>query len=131
MIRRLNILVLGLLLCSCQQEPDNKRLFDQLVVSTNYDPQVRFGSYTTYAMPTDTIGFVSNNSNDTILTATKSDFPRPVLETIRVNLNSRGYTRVQRNQNPDLGVNVYVVNDFNIFQEVIYPGGGYGYPGSY
>jgi len=131
MIKYSYILILAVLYWGCQPEPDNKRLFDQLVVSTNYDTQAPFGSYATYAMPTDTIGFVSNNSNDTILTANKSSFPRPVLEAIRSNLNSRGYTRVQRNQNPDLGVNVYVVNDFDVFQEIIYPGGGYGYPGSY
>jgi len=105
-------------------------LIDQMVVSTNYDTEADFSAYTTYAIPIDTIGFVSNNSDDTIITSPESTFPRHVLTAIRQNLDTRGYTRVKRNEDPDLGVNVMVVNDFNLFQEVVYPG-YYGYPGSY
>jgi hypothetical protein len=44
----------------------------------------------------------------------------------------RGYVEVPRNQKPDLAVNVIVVNDYNVFQQVVYPSyGGYGYPGGY
>lgn len=115
---------------SCQTEPDSAKLIDQMVVSTNFDPEADFSVYTTYAIPTDTIGFVSNNSTDTIITSPESTFPRHVLSAIRRNLDDRGYTRVGRREDPDLGVNVMVVNDFNVFQEVVYPG-GFGYPGSY
>jgi hypothetical protein len=101
-----------------------------MVVSTNFDPDANFSSYVTYAIPTDTIGFVSNSSSDTIITSPDSDFPRRVISAIRENLDARGYTRVNRNDNPDLGVNVMVVNDYNIFQEIVYPD-YYGYPGSY
>jgi len=115
------------------------RLLDQLVVSTNYDTEVDFAGYSTYSMSTDTIGFVSNqNPNDTILTQLKSGYPRPVLQRVESNLNDLGYTHVQKNQNPDWRINVYVVNDYNLFQQVVYPsyyypsyyGYGYGY-GSY
>ena len=115
---------------SCQTEPDSEKLIDQMVVSTNYDPEADFSAYTTYAIPADTIGFISNNSADTIITSPESELPRHVLSAIRRNLDDRGYTRVSRNEDPDLGVNVMIVNDFNLFQEVVYPG-GYGYPGSY
>ena len=114
----------------CQTEPDSAELIDQMVVSTNYDPEANFSAYTTYAIPTDTIGFISNNSSDTIITSPSSEFPRHVLSSIRQNLDDRGYVRVSRNENPDIGVNVMVINDFNMFQEVVYPG-AYGYPGSY
>ena len=120
------VIILG----GCHPEPDSKTLFDDLVVSTNYDTEANFGSYLTYAIPTDTIGLVSNTSNDTIITAKESDFPRPVLDAIRSNLDARGYTRVGRNENPDLGINVVVVNDFNVFQQLVYPD-PYYYPGSY
>lgn len=135
----LAIVVIG---WSCQTEPDTAELIDQMVVSTNYDPEANFSGYTTYAIPTDTIGFISNNSNDTIITSSSSTFPRPVLTAIKDNLESRGYVRVGRNENPDIGLNVMVVNDFNVFQQVVYPnyygyqGGGYysgyyGYRGYY
>jgi hypothetical protein len=116
-------------LWACQTEPDSAKLIDDMVVSTNYDPEANFASYTTYAMPTDTIGFVSNNSNDTIITSPESTFPRQVLATIGRNMSDRGYTRVARTATPDIGINVMVVNDFNLFQELVYP--GYGYPGNY
>jgi hypothetical protein len=116
------------MLMSCQSEPDNLLLLDELVVSTNYDPSATFGSYATYAIPTDTIGFISSSSNDTILVSSAENgyYPREVLEQVMQNLNDRQYTRVARNENPDLGVNVYVVQDLNISQQVIYP--NYYYP---
>jgi Domain of unknown function (DUF4136) len=124
------IVLLSVVGWSCQTEPDSAKLIDQMVVSTNYDPEANFSAYTTYAIPTDTIGFVSNNSSDTIITSPESDFPRRVLATIRQNLDDRGYTRVSRDQDPDVGINVMVVNDFNVFQEIVYPN-YYGYPGNY
>lgn len=120
----------ALFLTACHPEPDTKALIDQLVVSSNYDPTADFKNYATYAIPTDTIGLISNSSNDTIIVARESEFPRQVLNTIKSNLNARGYTQVEKNQNPDLGINVLVVNDFNVFQEMVYPP-GYGYPGNY
>src|SRR5688572_27776748 len=90
----------------CRPEPEAVDLADQLVVATNYDPEADFPSYTTYAIPTDTVGFISNSSNDTIIVASRSNFPRPVLEAINQNMQGRGYSRVNRNENPDLGANV-------------------------
>lgn len=114
----------------CQTEPDSAKLIDDMVVSTNFDPEAEFGAYLTYAIPTDTIGFVSNNSNDTIIVSSESDFPKHVLTAIRQNLDARGYTEVSKAEDPDVGMNVMVANDFNIFQEIVYPG-YYGYPGNY
>jgi len=124
------LIIPAVLSWSCQTEPDSEKLIDQMVVSTNYDPEAEFSAYTTYAIPTDTIGFASNNSSDTIIVSPESNFPRHVIAAIRQNLDDRGYTRVARNEDPDIGVNVMVINDFNLFQEVVYPG-SYGYPGSY
>jgi hypothetical protein len=115
---------------ACQTEPDSAELIDEMVVSTNYDPEADFAAYSTYAIPTDTIGFISNKSSDTIITSPESTYPRHVLNVIKDNMEARGYTRVSRNENPDLGVNVMVVNDFNVFQEVVYPN-YYGYGGNY
>jgi hypothetical protein len=116
---------------SCRPEPEAVDLVDQLVVSTNYDNTANFSSFTTYAIPTDTIGFISETSPDTIIVASKSTFPRPVLQTINSDLQARGYSRVNRNQNPDIGINVLVVNDLNVFQDVVYPNNYGGYYGGY
>lgn len=115
-------------LWGCQTEPDNLKLFDELVVSTNFDPEATFSSYTTYAIPTDTIGFVSDtNPNDTIFVASGNElYPRKVLQQVMENMDDRSYHRVGRNENPDLGVNVYIVKNFNVFQQIVDP--GYYYP---
>jgi hypothetical protein len=125
------ILVFGsiLLFAGCRHEPEAIDLFDDMVVATNYDPEADFSSYATYAIPTDTIGLVSETSSDTIIVASESSFPGPVLEAINQNLQSRGYARVARNENPNLGINVLVVNDFNVFQQVVYP--DFYYPGNF
>ncbi len=120
-----------LVMTACETPLDERKLMDEFVVLTNYDTEADFSSYATYAIPTDTIGFITNtNPNDTLLLQSEEDFPRPVLEKIRANMEARGYTRVARNENPDLGVTVTLVNDFNLFQQVIYPSGYYsGYYG--
>ena len=116
---------------ACEPPADTLRLLDQLVVSTNYDPEANFSQYTTYSMATDTIGFFSNQSpDDTIVVQTStSNYPRPVLAKVQQNLQARGFQRVARDANPDLRINVYVVNDFNVYQQVNYP--GYSYPSYY
>lgn len=123
-------IIVGAVIFSCQPEPDTKKLIDEMVVSTNYDPDADFSEYLTYSIPTDTIGFISNTSSDTIITAKESDYPRLVLDALNQNLTDRGYSRTNKNQNPDLAINVLVVNDFNVFQNVVYPD-FYGYPGYY
>jgi hypothetical protein len=122
---------------ACEPTPDSMKLLDQLVVQTHYDTEVNFTDYATYSISTDTIGFISNaNPNDTILTEHDTPgYPRTVLNQVATNLNKVGYTRVEKNANPDLGINVYVVNDYNLFQQVVYPSyyypSYYGYYGSY
>lgn len=133
------VIAVAVLLGACQPEHDTVKLLDQFVVSTNYDTGADFTSYGTYSLSTDTIGFVSNRSNDTIIVQSESDFPRPVLQSIESNLSSLGYTRVEKNENPDWRINVYVINDFNLYQQVVYSnyyypsyyGYGYGYGGYY
>lgn len=121
---------------SCQQEPDSYRLLDQFVVATNYDTLAAFDSYKTYSLATDTIGFVSDtNPNDTIVTSPQYDLPHDVLQAIKENMDARNYTRVAADQDPDIGVNVYIVKNLNLFQQVVYPNyyynNYYGYGGYY
>ena len=113
----------------CEPTPDDLKLFDEFVVSTNYDPSASFGGYSTYTMLLDTIGLVSNiASDDTIIVGTS--YARPVVNAVRGNLNARGYQFVERQEDPDLAINVYVLKNLNIFQQVNYfP--GYSYPGYY
>lgn len=112
----------------CEPQPDELKLFDEFVVSTNFDDDADFGSYLTYYMPLDTIGLVSNiASDDTIIIGDR--YARPVVTQVMSNMNARGYQSVGIKEDPDLAVNAYILKNLNIFQDYIYP--GYGYPGYY
>lgn len=120
-------------LLGCAPEPEPGRLYDELVVTTNRDPEADFSSYATYAIPQDTIGLMSNTIEDTIIVNT--EFSRAVLQKLNENLQTRGYTMVGRNEDPDIGVNVTVLHGYNVIQELVYPdpyfyGGGF-YSGYY
>ena len=125
------VFILPILLMGCEPPADTQRLLDELVVSTNYDPDANFSQYSTYSMATDTIGFFSDQSpNDTIIVQSSSNnYARPVLAKVQQNMQARGFQRVSRNDNPDLRINVYVVNNFNVYQQINYP--GYYYPSYY
>jgi len=122
-------------LFSCEPTPDELKLFDQFVVSTNYEQDVNFGSFTTFTLRSDTIGLVSNTyGDDTIVVG--SNYARPVIGQVRTNMIDRGYQQVDVDQDPDLAVNIYVVKNLNLFQQVnYYPGyyspGYYNYYGGY
>lgn len=118
-------------LAACQPEPDDLKLLDEFVVSTNFDPLVDFSWYNTFALPTDTIGYFSNSSRDTILTYSQLQLVRPVLQQVNARLTERGYERKPKNESPDLTVNVSIVNDINLFQQVVYPGYYYPYYSGY
>jgi hypothetical protein len=135
MKRYLFFLALIPALWSCEPEADNLRLLDQLVVSTNYDPDAAFGNYKYYTIPKDTIGYVSNTSRDTIWTFTTAQpYPRSVIQAVRSQMDSIGYEYVDRDQDPDVGMNIYIIENLNLFQQVYYPNyysNYYGYGGYY
>jgi hypothetical protein len=118
-------------LTGCHPEPNGAELYDELVVATNFDPAANFSAYKTFAIPDDTLGFISNTDpNDSLLVSNNSSFPEPVVNAIVAGLKSRGFTRVSKNEDPDLGIRAIVVHDLNVFQQVVYPNSAYG-PGGY
>ncbi len=115
---------------NCEPQPDDLKLLDQFVISTNYDKGANFDSYKTYTIKTDTIGLISNHaSDDTIIVGNK--YARPVVEAVKSNLIKRGYSEVEEDENPDLAINIYIVKNLNIYQQYN-PGNYYGsYSGYY
>jgi hypothetical protein len=114
----------------CEPQPDDIKLLDEFVVSTNFDPDADFNSYQTYYIPQDTIGLVSNlASDDTIIVG--NNYARPVVIQVQSNMSARGYQSVDLTDDPDLAINAYVLKNLNIFQDVNYYPGAYGYPGYY
>lgn len=114
-------------LLGCEPSPSAEELTRDLLVQTEYDNASDFKSYNTYTFPLDTLGLVSNNVADTLILG---DYAKKVTAEIKLNMDSRGYTYAAVNQDPDLGINAFVVNDFNVFQTISYPRyyGGYYSP---
>jgi hypothetical protein len=117
-------------LCACQDKPELVKRVQDMVVQTNYDTTVDFRNFNTFTMPMDTIGLVSNTTDASAIVNTYS---KSLTAAIRTQMEQEGYLYTAINQIPDLGVNIYVVNDQSVYQSVSpgfgYPYGGYGYGG--
>lgn len=118
---------LSLLFVGCEPSPSPEELSKNLVVQTTFDETINFKSYSTYAMPLDTLGLVSNSVNDTLFLG---EYSKMVTQRLKSNMDSRGYSWVEKNQTPDLGLTAFIVNNFNVFQTINYPNyyGGYYSP---
>jgi hypothetical protein len=123
------IFLLGLFtLFGCGTQPQLSEIVNDMVVLTNFDDKADFSQYATYALTMDTVGLISNTSNDDALS---NDYTKMITAQIKKNLDQTNHTKVEKNQDPDIGVNVVIVNDLSVSQSVIYPGGYGGYGGYY
>lgn len=128
MIRSI-ILMIGsiFILIGCEPVPKPDELYKNLVVQTDYDESVNFKEFSTYQLALDTLGLISNSTTDTLFLG---EFAKQVTARIKSNLDGRGYVQIDQGQNPDLGVNAFIVSDFSVYQTISYPsyGGGYYSP---
>lgn len=124
-------LLLALTVFGCGTQPQLSEIVNDMVVLTNYEPNVNFKQLATYALTMDAVGLNSNTTNETAL---KNDYSKMITAQIKKNLDQSGHTQVDSTANPDIGVNVLIVNDLSITQSY-YPGGyyypSYGYSGYY
>jgi hypothetical protein len=99
--------VLVIAFASCKQDIDLNKLDNNLLVATNYDVTANFSDYKTFRI-SDTLGLVSDNTNDSIITGSAA---MEITARIRSLMNERGYTEAAEGAAPDLGVNVYVIQN--------------------
>jgi hypothetical protein len=69
---------------------------------TNHDSTVNFGSYKTYSI----VDSVSLIDNGRFAGREATSWDLQMISAIQNAMNARGYSRVDRSQNPDLGINV-------------------------
>jgi hypothetical protein len=128
----LAFLALGMfILTSCTKyPPDSERVTDDLVVYTQVDEAATFNDYTTFAISPN-VTYI-NGSDTTILDNANTT---ALLGRIATNMTSRGFTEVEPNQNPDLGINVTALKNTTVTVYTPYyppywgyPYYGYGYP---
>lgn len=92
----------GSLLTGCAKDPlSDLNQEDSRIYITNYDNSASFGSYATFAI-SDSVVVINDNRVSREQTTTDLAY----INALRQQLQSRGYTEVNRKDNPDLAVNV-------------------------
>jgi hypothetical protein len=125
-----------LLFGSCKVEPEVADLVKEMVVVTQYDKTtLDTASYSTFYVRMDTLAFVSNYYVDTIIV---EDITYRRLGELAVELpkvvkeegQALSWTRVDIEDDPDLIINVIVLDNLNVSLSYNYPtyySGYYGY----
>lgn len=108
---------------ACLKSPDTEKLSNSFVVQTSRDKEADFSSFKTYYI-SDTIALKTSNPNDSLWFDNNAS---QLVNTVKQNMASRGYTLVGRDDSPELGLGLTAVRDLNI--GVIYPGWWWGYWG--
>lgn len=116
-----------LVLSACDDGPDIRDLVKHMVVRTVYATNINFDGYSTFALTPDTLGLISNATDDTLIVG---NYAKSVVARIRSRMAETGYASVDKTSSPDLGINAYILDNQGIYQTYNYPGVGL-YPGSY
>lgn len=125
-MRKAIIILSMFTLFGCGTQPQLSELVNDMVVLTNFDETINYSQYATYTMPMDTIGLVSNTSNNEYLA---NDYAKLITAAVQRNLDQTNHTQVDSAAGPNIGVNIFVVNDLSVVQSVYYP--SYYYPSYY
>ncbi|MCO5234684.1 MAG: DUF4136 domain-containing protein [Chitinophagaceae bacterium] len=128
-----------IILAGCSKDPlKNMSDEESRIYITNYDSAADFGSFHTYSI-SDSVAVIRNgNLEKHTLTETDAAF----IQAVNDNMQQRGFQRVEKDQNPDLGINISSVFNnqtgiisypsywgyYNSFYDPYYWGyGGYDY----
>jgi len=97
----LSAFVMSALLSSCVREPLNDLTEDESrIYITNYDTSVNYGTYKTFSIA-DSVAVIQNNQ---LQSHQRSQTDAQFIAAVAAALQQRGFTRVNHDQNPDLGV---------------------------
>ncbi len=119
------VALLAVAITACNKQPiDNLSNEESRIYITDFDSTVNFTSYKTYSI-SDSVAFVDNNQSAKQLTASDQSY----IDAVKKYMSQNGFTLVDKNSNPDLGVNVSRV--INTSTGVISYPDYYGYYDSY
>lgn len=125
MKKSLICLYAALMLTGCSVRPDLGDLVKNMLVQTSAVENINFSNYVSFAIPGDTLGLLSNVSEDTIIVG---NYARATTEKIIEKMLEAGYDRVGLDEDPDLGINAFILDNQGVFQSYSY-GANFGYPG--
>lgn len=110
---------------SCSKDPlSNMTAEESRIYITNFDSTANFSSYKTYSI-SDSVAVVNNGQS----TKEQTSVDIAYVNAVKAQMNSKGFTLVNRNSNPDLIVNVNRI--YNTSTGVIQYDNYYDYYGGY
>jgi hypothetical protein len=113
---------------SCRSMPGADELSTKPIVATFYEENITYSKYTTYHIP-DSVILITDTKPKGEKIGT-SDAAQ-LINKVKSNMNSRGFTYVDNSSNPDLYINMVLIKSKNI-STIYYPGSWWGYyPGGY
>ena len=107
MKRFVPILLVLFLFTACEKEPNTDDLDDNFLVYTDYDKTEDFGSFTKFYIP-DSILLISDSKEAQYW---KDDNALRIIEACVDNMEERGYQRVDKKDQADLGIQMSYVED--------------------
>ncbi|RYF45142.1 MAG: DUF4136 domain-containing protein [Chitinophagaceae bacterium] len=95
--------MLAVVLIGCSKDPLRDMTEDESrIYITNRDSTVSFTSFKTFSI-SDSVAVISNNQ---LAGRERTQFDQRIVEAVTNEMTSKGYTLVQRDADPDLGINV-------------------------
>jgi hypothetical protein len=111
---------------SCAKDAlNNMSEEESRIYITNQDSTANFGVYKTYSI-VDSVALIANNQ---FSGKEATSWDQQVISAVQAAMNARGYVKVDRTQNPDLGINLSRV--YNTNTNVVDLSGYYGGYGGY
>jgi len=113
-------------LAGCTKDPVSKLSeADTRIYITNHDSTTNFAAFKTFSI-SDSVAIISNGK---LREKTRDAYDSTMIEAIATALTQRGYTRVSKTQQPDMGINVNnIVNTYTGYIDYgNYYDGYYGY----
>jgi hypothetical protein len=139
----LAVLLVSAVFTSCRKDVVKNLTEDEArIYITNYDTTANFRNYVTFSV----VDSVAVISNDRLNGKAKTNYDVQVLDEIKAQMQQRGFTLVDKNSQPDLGINVARItstytgvvsypsywDSYGSFYDPYYWGyGGYGYYSPY
>lgn len=120
------LLLASLSLVACEKDADMGKLDRDYLVYTNYDSKADFHLFTTYYLP-DSVLIIGNHPKAEYW---KDAQAREILAAYEANMNQRGFVRVDKRKDADLGLQVsYVKNSYYFTAAYNQPTWWWDYPG--
>ena len=132
------ITLMAVLVVGCRKEPTNNLTDEESrIYITNHDSTVNFSNYQTFSIA-DSVAVIDGNQVSAQFNATDQAF----VTAVKSKMQQLGYTLVNKNEHPDIGVSVSRIintntgvisygdywNDYGSYYDPYYWGyGGYGY----